>query len=131
LAIFTSLLRRRRFAAGDAVVRQGDAAHTLFLITRGVIAVHVGEGPGDRRVASFSAGTMVGGMAFIDGGPRSATLVAEGDVECAALERAEFEGLEQSHPAIYARLLRNIAVSLAVKLRLANEHLDLLSTRAR
>jgi len=27
--------------------------------------------------------------------------------------------------------LRNIAVSLAAKLRLANEHLDLLSTRTR
>ncbi len=131
LAAFTSLLHTRRFVSGQTVAHQGDAAHTLFLITHGVIAVHLGDSPGDRRVASFSAGTMVGGMAFIDGGPRSVTLVAEGDVECVSLERDDFEGLSLSHPNLYARLLRNIAVSLAVKLRLANEHLDLLSTRKR
>lgn len=129
LAVLASSLRTRRFAAGDTIVRQGDRADSLFLITRGVIAVHLGAGSGDRRVASFSAGTMVGGIAFIDGGPRSATLVAEGDVECATLERADFLGLEQKHPSVYARLLRNIAVSIAAKLRLANEHLDLLSMR--
>ena len=131
LAVFASSLRPRRFVAGDVIVRQGDAAHTLFLITRGVIAVHLGEGTSDRRVASFSAGTMVGGMAFIDRGPRSATLFAEGDVECAVLERVDFERLEQTNAAVYARLLNNIAVSLAAKLRLANEHLDILSTRKR
>jgi glutaminase len=131
LAILTAVLRTRRFAPGETIVHHGDAAHTLFLITRGVIAVHVDDGPGERRVASFSAGTMVGGMAFIDGGPRSATLVAEGAVECASLEKADFEGLAVAHPQLYARLLRNIAVSLAMKLRLANEHLRLLSTRAR
>lgn len=131
LAIFTALLRTRRFVSGETVVREGDAADTLFLITRGVIAVHLGDGPGDRRVASFSAGTMVGGMAFIDGGPRSATLIAEGDVECASLEKADFEGLAADHPTIHARLLHNIAVSLAMKLRLANAHLDLLTTRTR
>lgn len=131
LAVFTSLLRPQRFASGETVVRQGDAAHTLLLITRGVIAVHLGNGPSDRRVASFSAGMMVGGMAFIDGGPRSATLVAEGDVACVSLERADFEGLATAHPTVHARLLKNIAASLATKLRLANEHLDLLSTRQR
>ena len=131
LAIFTSLLRTRRFASGETLVRQGDAAHTLFVITRGVVAVHLGDTRHDRRVASFSAGTMVGGMAFIDGGPRSATLVAEGDADCMSLERDDFEGLALAHPHVYARLLKNIAASLATKLRIANEHLDLLSTRQR
>ncbi|MFM8890287.1 MAG: glutaminase A [Planctomycetia bacterium] len=131
LAIFTSLLRARRYASREIIVRRGDTADTLFLITRGVIAVHLGDGPDAPRTASFSAGTMVGGMAFIDGGPRSATLVAEGDLECVALERADFEMLQTSHPHVHARLLRNIAVSLAMKLRLANEHLDTLSKRTR
>lgn len=79
----------------------------------------------------FSAGMMVGGMAFIDGGPRSVTLVDEGDVECVSLERADFEGLATAHPNVHSRLPRNTAASLAMKLRLANEHLDLLSTRQR
>lgn len=131
LAVLMSSLCTRRFRSGEALVRQGDTAHTLFLITRGVVAVHLGDGPGALRVASFSAGTMVGGMAFIDGGPRSATLLAEGEVDCASLEKSDFEQLSRAHPSVYARLLKNIAMSLATKLRLANEHVDMLSARKR
>jgi len=67
--------------------------------------------------------------AFDAGLPRAATLVAEDDVECAVLERSEFERLQQSHPAIHVRILRNIAASIAAKLRLADMHLEVLSSR--
>ena len=72
---------------------------------------------------------MVGGMAFIDGQPRSATLVAESMVDCSVLSRDAFDWLEQSHPAMYARMLRNIAASLSAKLRHANESLGVLVNR--
>jgi glutaminase len=130
LAVLESLVSCRTFRRGDRIVRQGDEAHDLFLITQGVIGVWVGEeSENARRIASFSAGTMVGGMAFIDGRPRSATLVAEDVVECSVLSRDAFDGLEQSHPAMYARMLRNIAASLSAKLRHANESLSVLARR--
>lgn len=129
IGVLTSLLRNRSYQSGEIVVREGEAANRLFVITRGVVAVHLGQGADGPRVASFSAGTMVGGMAFVDGGQRSATLIAEGDLECVTLERTDFEGLKQDYPGIYARVLTNIAVSLAAKLRLANDHINLLSTR--
>ena len=82
-------------------------------------------------MASFSVGTMVGELAFIDGEPRSANVAAEMDLECGVLEAEDFLGLQQSHPRIHATVLRNIGVSLATKLRRATEHLNVLSTQAR
>ncbi len=129
-AVFESLLTTRHFVRGEYIVRQGDEAHSLFLIAKGVVGVWTGLLVEDaRRVASCSVGMMAGGMAFIDGQPRAATLLAEDDVECAVLERSDFDLLQQSHPAIYARILRNIAASLAAKLRLADMHLEVLSCR--
>lgn len=130
LAVFQSLVSQRTFHCGDRIVRQGDDAHDLFLIVRGVIGVWLGDDSGDAsRIASYSAGTMVGGMAFIDGQPRSATLVAESMVDCSVLSRDAFDRLERSHPAMYARMLRNIAASLSAKLRHANESLGVLVNR--
>lgn len=130
IAVFESLLTMRRFGRGEEIVRQGDEAGTLFLITRGVVGVWAGAGARDaRRVASFSAGTAVGGIAFIDGRRRSATLMADDDVECAVLERADFDRLQTTHPRIHARILMNIAISIAAKLRTANDHLVVLSAR--
>ncbi|MGI9177001.1 MAG: glutaminase A [Pirellulales bacterium] len=130
IAVLDALLTRLQFGRDEEMVRQGDEAHTLFLITRGVVGVWAaGDGGAARRVASFSAGTMVGGVAFIDRQRRSATLVADGDVECAVLERADFDRLQTTHPHLHARILVNIAISIAAKLRLANDHLAVLTTR--
>lgn len=63
------------------------------------------------RVASFSAGTMVGELAFIDGERRSGKVVTEADAECFVFEAADFVRLQESHPRIHAKVLRNISVS--------------------
>lgn len=128
--VLRGLLTHRRFGRGEYLVREGDMADAIFLIARGVVGVWTGQHLAEaRRVASFSAGTVVGEIGFIDGGRRSATLVAEDDVERSVLEREDIERLESVRPAMVASMMRNIAVSLAVKLRRANEHLDVLSTR--
>ena len=78
------------------------------------------------RVASFSAGTMVGELAFIDGERRSASVVAQADVECYVCEAEDVLRLQESHPRIHAKLLRNISASLAAKLRRANHSVSVL-----
>jgi glutaminase len=129
-AVLASLLTVRRYGRGESIVREGAEAHSLFLLAKGVVGVWTGGGAENaRRVAGFSPGTMIGVMAFVDDGPRSATFVADDDVECDVFERADFERLQSTHPAIYAKILRNIAVSLAAKLRLTNAHLEVVSTR--
>jgi CRP-like cAMP-binding protein len=80
-------------------------------------------------MSSFSVGTMVGEMAFLDGVKRSANVVAEGDVECAVFQVADFVGLQASHPVIHTKILRNIGISLATRLRKLNQDVSILSTQ--
>lgn len=124
--VFGELIVRRSFAPGEHVIRRGDDATSLFLITQGVVGVWLGEAAHGKRIASFSVGTMVGEMAFLDGARRSANVVAEGDVECALFELGDFNRLLKTHPLLHTKILRNIGVSLATKLRKVSEDMRIL-----
>ena len=130
LAVFARLLTKETYKSSDFIIRHGDEATSLFLITKGVVGVWLGTVGGDgRRMSSFSVGTMVGEMAFLDGVKRSANVVAEGDVECAVFQVADFVGLQASHPVIHTKILRNIGISLATRLRKLNQDVSILSTQ--
>ena len=129
LAVLGGMLVRRSYAPGDLIIRHGDDATNLFLVTKGLVGVWLGEPGKGSRVASFAVGTMAGELAFIDGERRSANVVAEGSVECAVFEAEDFLRLQDTHPRIHATILRNIGASLATKLRRANHHVSVLSTQ--
>ena len=62
----------RRLAAGEALVTQGDPGDELFLLFDGVLAV---EQDG-RQVAEVGPGAILGEMALLEGGRRTASLRA-------------------------------------------------------
>jgi hypothetical protein len=62
----------RRLAAGEALVSQGEAGDELFLLFDGVLAV---EQDG-QQVAEVGPGAILGEMALLEGGRRTATLRA-------------------------------------------------------
>jgi CRP-like cAMP-binding protein len=68
------------FPSGVAITTQGERGKGFFVITRGQVDVSI-DGS---RVATLGPGCSFGEMAVIDGGPRAATITADGDV--AALE---------------------------------------------
>jgi CRP/FNR family cyclic AMP-dependent transcriptional regulator len=57
-------------------------------------------------------GSFFGEMAVLDGGPRSATVVASGPVVCLIISRSGFQKLLRKEPAISAALLRELATRL-------------------
>jgi CRP-like cAMP-binding protein len=71
---------------------------------------------------------MVGEMAFVDGARRAADVVTEGEVETAALAISDFVGLQQTHSVLHTKILRNIAVSLSMKLRKVNQDVSVLAS---
>jgi glutaminase len=125
LAALQPLLRRRSFRKGEVVVRKGDEARELFFLSRGHVSVSVTLVSGaTKRLAAFSAGMAFGEMAIIDRAPRSATIVADTDVECDVMDREDFDKLGVSHPAIKIRLLENLSLGLCSKLRKVNRDIS-------
>lgn len=101
-AAATDLLARLaavRFVDGATLIRQGDAGDDMFLVLSGRVAVQVVTASGAPTVVdTLEAGGVVGEMALLTGQPRTASVVALGEVEAATLSRADFEALAQRHP---------------------------------
>jgi hypothetical protein len=77
----------RRLAAGDALVRQGEPGAEIYLLLDGVIRA---ERDGE-RLAEYGPGTMMGERAQLEGGTRTATLVAVTPCRVASVDAAQFD----------------------------------------
>jgi CRP-like cAMP-binding protein len=99
------LARIRRFASGSAIVRAGDSGRSFYVVLDGNAKV-VRGGRTSRRLG---AGDYFGEMALIDDAPRSADVVADGDVLTLTIDRAGFAKLLRAEPAIAQALLRTLA----------------------
>jgi glutaminase len=110
------VLERRRFEHGEQVVRNGDRADALFLITRGHLSVsrELPDG-GSRRLATVSAGMTLGELAIAGRGTRTADVWADTPVECYVLTADAFDELGRTDPALKCVLLENL-------LRIASRH---------
>ena len=121
-AVVRALLVRRAYAKDEIVIQEGSPDRDLFLMARGVASVKVGL-PGQsrqRRLASFSAGTVFGEVALLDRQPRSATVTADEAVVCYILSEDAFRALVKDHHAIAIKLLTNLGSELGRRLRRAN-----------
>lgn len=71
---------QHRFAAGDRVMTQGEAAGWFGYITAGTADVSRNSSTGAVRIGIAGPGSIVGELALITGAPRSATVTATTDL---------------------------------------------------
>jgi glutaminase len=109
LATLRSLLTERRLPAGSMIFRADDAAQEIFLLLKGEVAVSIRMDDGSaRRLATLPPGSTFGELAVLGEATRTADVMAQTDVTLMALDAARFHVLEQSQPALKARLLQNM-----------------------
>lgn len=124
LNLVSDILEESRLPAGSVIFHEGAPATQVYLLSRGVVGVHVGLEQGrSRRLATLSPGLCFGEMALLDGLPRSAEVRAETDVKVLSLDIARLHVLAAEHPEIHAAILMNLARELTRRLRAANEEI--------
>jgi pyruvate,water dikinase len=102
------LLKERRFAKGETVIREGSGGAAFFLIDSGEAAVS----SNGVHLATLGPGEHFGEVALIDGGPRSATITATTDLICYGLTFWEFRPLVERNGTIAWKLLQALAQRL-------------------
>ncbi|HYM14483.1 MAG TPA: PEP/pyruvate-binding domain-containing protein [Dehalococcoidia bacterium] len=102
------ILKERHYARGDTVIMEGSGGASFFVIASGQVTVSV---KGAER-ATLGPGDYFGELALIDGGPRSATVVADTDLVCYGLTFWEFRPLVEGNGAIAWKLLQALAKRL-------------------
>jgi CRP-like cAMP-binding protein len=107
--------------AGSLLVRRGEAAAEIFLVTRGTLSVVAGgeSGP-NMRLATVSAGMTVGEVAYVTSGSRSADVRADSDVECFTLPYATIETLAHDDPVLHGKLLHGLIRIVVTRLLAAD-----------
>jgi signal transduction histidine kinase len=107
-------MRRRRLAAGTAVVKQGDPGHALYFLAAGRLEATVrGGDPEAPPVGILEPPRWFGELAILTRQPRTATVTAAIDSEVWTLSRKAFEELFGQYPA----LSRNIIEALCARIQ--------------
>ena len=109
------LAKEARFSAGSRIVRRGEPGNAFFVILDGDASVARATG---LPPIPLTVGDYFGEMALLDGGSRSATVVANTDVLCLRISRGPFTRMLKDEPEIALALLRQLTGRLrAVELK--------------
>ncbi|MGA0610186.1 SLC26A/SulP transporter family protein [Caldimonas sp. KR1-144] len=121
LELLAAELTQHEFAKGQVLFRVGDPGDAIYISLRGEIGLRL---PGTmRRLVSFAPGASIGEMAVLGGSSRSAEAVAESDVTALVMSLESFQRLTQQHPALTAKLITNMALHLADRVRVLTSDL--------
>jgi CRP-like cAMP-binding protein len=126
LSAVAAALIPRRVGPGIDIVSEGERSTSLFIMTAGSVgtskrmglAAQEGAAAGRQKVlVHLRAPQFFGEMGLLSDLERSATITTETECELLEFPRSEFERLAHADAALGYRLVRNIAVVLAERLR--------------
>jgi len=122
IALIQEILQEVRYLPGEVIIREGDPADALFLIAAGRVNICLSIKSGSRRqrLSVIGPGLAFGELALLDGGNRSADVVADAPTLCYVLPITELLALRECHPEIERKLIFNIARELTARLRRAD-----------
>jgi CRP-like cAMP-binding protein len=97
-----------QFKTGEVLAREGHAGHELVVILEGNAQVSIGG----KHIATLGPGDFFGEVSLLDGGPRTATVTAESEIDAEVISRREFASLLEAAPSIARKLLEGLATRL-------------------
>ena len=96
------------FTDGHVIARQGEVGTGFFLVASGgARVVRAGE-----TIATLGPGDFFGELSVLDGRPRVAQVIAEGETTCLALASWDLEAVIGEQPSVALALLRGLAERL-------------------
>lgn len=100
----------RTFKAGQSLMTQGDKGDTLYIVLKGLARVSMVAANGREIVLDYAeAGHVLGEIAFLDGGERTASVDAIDPTDVLCLSRAAFAEIIDRHKGLALRLLKAMA----------------------
>ena len=103
--------------AGTLLIRAGEPGEEFFLIVEGTARVHVSA----KKRLRLQPGDYFGEMSLLDGGPRSATVLAETPLRLLVINRRNFSELLNEVPG----MTQNLLATLCRRVRQAEKGLDI------
>ena len=116
LRVVDGLLHEREYLAGEVVFDEGEEGQALYVVLKGRVLICRQGDPVNGRLAEIPTGALFGELALLDGVPRTAQARALDNCTIAALARADFNGLLETHAATASKIALQLARDLGQKL---------------
>jgi CRP-like cAMP-binding protein len=94
--------------AGKVLVEQGTRGREAFVVIRGTATVR----RNGRKVASLGPGDHFGELALLDGGSRTATIVADTEMTVLVIGQREFTGVLDEVPGLAHKVMASMAATI-------------------
>ena len=117
VAVVLGYTQARLYAPGEFAVRHGEKDRSFFIIARGSFEVVVPTDEGARQARTLEAGDLFGEVAFFDGRPRSADVIALEEAEALVLTEGAFQRLRLTHPRLALRFVLDLGRILGERFR--------------
>jgi CRP-like cAMP-binding protein len=113
-------MRPRRYRSAETIFHMDDPGDALHVVTSGGVKIVLpsSEGEDPAILVTLGPGDFFGGLALLDGAPRSATAVAMGATQTLVLRRERFLELLDKNTDLRLALF----AALAAEIRSATDH---------
>lgn len=118
---FQSFCELVKVGDSDILVKQGETSTDFFVLLRGVLKVTDQRTGEDFFLAQLGEGDVFGEMSFLDGSPRSATVLSEGESEVLRMSRQSFALLQSVNPYLGLLILVFLGRMMSGRLRSVDE----------
>jgi CRP-like cAMP-binding protein len=99
--LLISVMKKRKYTAGETVIKQGDKGNEFFIVASGKLSVWLKKGfKSPVQIGTCWPEQYFGEMALVDKSPRMATLKAEVPTEVYVLNKVDFDRILMANPAI-------------------------------
>ncbi len=118
-----SIAEMCEFSEGETIISETSRARDLFLIDHGSVSITMSNPIDDDKsemMDKFHPGKILGEISFIDGSPRSATVIADDPTKLYIFNYEKLSSEMEKDKEFGYRLLRSIACVLTEKVRNTN-----------
>lgn len=123
LSAVAAVGQRAAFTGGESLTMLNERRSDLFLVTKGRVQFLTHDAD---LLGEAGPGELVGEIAFLDGQTRTSHSVAVGFVEAISFPAAELRGMMVRDKELGFKLLANIGLVLARRMRVAIGSIDAL-----
>ncbi len=108
-----TVVKKKNFKLGETIFKESEDGASIYVIKKGEVKACKTAPDGELfTLTIMKDGEIFGEMSFLDGRPRSATIVAVSDLETYMIEKSDFETLVDGNPRIIYKLLKNIVFTI-------------------
>jgi len=115
LGQLAEIAKERWFSDGAALCHEGEEGDELFIITTGCVRVSKTTGSHEKLLATRCVGDFVGEMSIIDASPRSASMLADGEVRTLVITSEAFKAILRERPEVSLEVMRGLSKRLREK----------------